>query len=121
MIDAGADALIGSHPHEVQAIERYRGGVIAYSLGNFLFDNARPVQRDGGVLALTFARRGAAPCLAAARFTPTVIAPGPVFHPELAVDAQGDAGRARLIALSADRATPWTDDGGALVTSGACP
>ena len=64
---------------------------------------------------------GAAPCLAAARFTPTVIAPGPVFHPELAVDAQGDAGRARLIALSADRATPWTDDGGALVTSGACP
>ncbi len=121
LIDAGADALIGSHPHEVQAIERYRSGVIAYSLGNFLFDNARPVQRDGGVLALTFARRGAASCLAAARFTPTVISPGPVFHPELAVDAQGDAGRARLIALSADRATPWTDDGGALVTSGACP
>lgn len=120
LIDAGADALIGSHPHEVQAIERYRGGVIAYSLGNFLFDNARPVQRDGGVLALTFARRGAAPCLAALRFTPTVITAGTVFHPALALDARGDAGRARLVALSAARATAWTDDGGALVTDGGC-
>jgi poly-gamma-glutamate capsule biosynthesis protein CapA/YwtB (metallophosphatase superfamily) len=121
LIDAGADALIGSHPHELQAIERYREGVIAYSLGNFLFDNARPVQRDGGVLGLRFERRGGVACLAAARFTPTTIAPGPAaFHAELALDARGDAGRARLTALSADRATTWTADAGALVTDGGC-
>jgi len=34
-IDAGANAVIGSHSHCVQGIERYNNGVIAYSLGNF--------------------------------------------------------------------------------------
>lgn len=37
LIDAGADAVIQHHPHVVQGIESYRNGVIAYSLGNFLF------------------------------------------------------------------------------------
>jgi len=30
--------VIGSHPHVLQQIERYHGGLIAYSLGNFVFD-----------------------------------------------------------------------------------
>jgi poly-gamma-glutamate synthesis protein (capsule biosynthesis protein) len=37
-IDAGASAVIGSHPHVLQPWERYRDGVIFYSLGNFVFD-----------------------------------------------------------------------------------
>jgi poly-gamma-glutamate capsule biosynthesis protein CapA/YwtB (metallophosphatase superfamily) len=37
-IDAGADLVLGSHPHVLQQIERYHGGLIAYSLGNFVFD-----------------------------------------------------------------------------------
>jgi gamma-polyglutamate biosynthesis protein CapA len=37
-IDAGADAIIGSHPHVVQDIEEYRGAPIFYSLGNCIFD-----------------------------------------------------------------------------------
>lgn len=37
LIDAGADAVVGHHPHVVQGIERYHGKVIAYSLGNFAF------------------------------------------------------------------------------------
>lgn len=37
IIDAGADAVIGHHPHVLQGIELYRQGVIAYSLGNFIF------------------------------------------------------------------------------------
>lgn len=37
MIDAGADAVIGSHTHSVQPVIKYRGKVIAFSLGNFLF------------------------------------------------------------------------------------
>jgi hypothetical protein len=37
LIDAGADAVVGHHPHVLQGIERYRRGVIAYSLGNFVF------------------------------------------------------------------------------------
>jgi gamma-polyglutamate biosynthesis protein CapA len=37
-IDAGADLIIGSHPHVVQPIEGYNGKLIFYSLGNFIFD-----------------------------------------------------------------------------------
>jgi len=37
IIDAGADMVIGSHPHVLQGIEEYRGRIIAYSLGNFIF------------------------------------------------------------------------------------
>ncbi len=37
-IDAGADLVIGAHPHVVQNVETYRGRAIFYSLGNFMFD-----------------------------------------------------------------------------------
>ncbi len=37
-IDAGADLVLGHHPHVIQPIEEYKGGWIAYSLGNFVFD-----------------------------------------------------------------------------------
>lgn len=37
-IDAGADMVIGSHPHVLQTKETYQGKTIYYSLGNFIFD-----------------------------------------------------------------------------------
>lgn len=37
-IDAGADAVIGSHPHVMQGLEFYKGKIIAYSLGNYWFN-----------------------------------------------------------------------------------
>ena len=37
-IDAGAHAVIGHGPHELRGIEIYKGGLILYSLGNFLFE-----------------------------------------------------------------------------------
>jgi poly-gamma-glutamate capsule biosynthesis protein CapA/YwtB (metallophosphatase superfamily) len=36
-VDAGADLVVGSHPHVVQAVEIYKGKAIFYSLGNFIF------------------------------------------------------------------------------------
>ena len=38
IIEAGADLIIGHHPHVVQDIEIYKGKLIFYSLGNFIFD-----------------------------------------------------------------------------------
>ena len=38
MIDAGAHIILGHHPHCLQGIERYKHGIIAYSLGDFIFD-----------------------------------------------------------------------------------
>jgi poly-gamma-glutamate capsule biosynthesis protein CapA/YwtB (metallophosphatase superfamily) len=37
LVDAGADVVVGQHPHISQGIEEYRGAIIAYSLGNFSF------------------------------------------------------------------------------------
>jgi poly-gamma-glutamate synthesis protein (capsule biosynthesis protein) len=38
MVDNGADLVVGAHPHVVQNTEVYKGKLIAYSLGNFIFD-----------------------------------------------------------------------------------
>jgi len=37
-VDSGIQAVLGHHPHVVQGVERYKDSVIAYSLGNFVFD-----------------------------------------------------------------------------------
>lgn len=50
-IDAGADIVYGHHPHVLQKIEEYNGGVIFYSLGNFSFGgNANPPDKDTAIL-----------------------------------------------------------------------
>lgn len=38
MIDHGADVVIGDHPHWIQTTESYKGHLIVYSMGNFMFD-----------------------------------------------------------------------------------
>ena len=45
LIDAGADALICHHTHTLQTIEQYHGKYIYYSLGNFIFDQDRDINR----------------------------------------------------------------------------
>ena len=50
-IDAGADIVWGSHPHVLQPIEEYNGGIIFYSLGNFSFGgNGYPRDYDTALL-----------------------------------------------------------------------
>lgn len=48
-IDAGADAVIGCHPHVMQGIEFYKGKPIAYSLGNFWFNKSA---KESGMVKL---------------------------------------------------------------------
>ena len=45
-VDAGADLVLGHHPHIVQPVESYRGKPICYSLGNFVFDPSPAVLRN---------------------------------------------------------------------------
>ena len=53
IIDAGADCVIGHHPHVVQGIEVYNGKPIFYSLGNLVFGgNLTPKDYDGLVVQL---------------------------------------------------------------------
>ncbi len=41
LIDAGADLVIGDHPHVLQPLEKYKGKTIIYSMGNFVFGGNR--------------------------------------------------------------------------------
>ena len=58
LIDAGANLVIGHHPHCTQPVERYHGGVIAYSLGNFLFDSRNPVCMQTMILKCRLSKSG---------------------------------------------------------------
>jgi poly-gamma-glutamate capsule biosynthesis protein CapA/YwtB (metallophosphatase superfamily) len=49
-IDAGADLIIGHHPHVIQDTEKYGGGYIAYSLGNFVFDQNFSKETQSGMM-----------------------------------------------------------------------
>jgi poly-gamma-glutamate synthesis protein (capsule biosynthesis protein) len=59
MIDAGADAVLGGHPHVTQQIEQYRGKLIVYSVGNFMIDALdNEAQTVGWVVQLQLDRAG---------------------------------------------------------------
>ena len=59
MIDAGADVIVGSHPHCTQAPEYYKGRLILFSLGNFVFDGfGESSGRVGWLLRLRLNKQG---------------------------------------------------------------
>jgi len=58
LIDAGADIVFGHHPHVLQGIELYKGKIIAYSLGNFIFTPGSQQGKEGAVLQVAFNRDG---------------------------------------------------------------
>lgn len=59
MIDAGADAVIGGHPHQVQDTDVYKGKPIFYSLGNFVFEGfTDKVNNIGWALRMEVSKTG---------------------------------------------------------------
>jgi hypothetical protein len=120
-VDAGADVVVGHHPHVLQGIERYKGGVIAYSLGNFVFQNATEPERYTGILRLGFAAVGDRRCLDLAAFHPTEMQRQPFYHPLPATGRALDATVSRLTDLSEAMATAWQLEGDRVIAPAACP
>ena len=59
-IDAGADAVVGGHPHVTQDVEQYHGKPIIYSLGNFVFNGfTDQANNTGWLLRLDVDHQGA--------------------------------------------------------------
>ncbi|MBK5251393.1 MAG: CapA family protein [Peptostreptococcaceae bacterium] len=56
LIDAGADIIIGHHPHVLQGLEIYRGRPILYSLGNYIFDQNNENNKQGMVAEIEIVR-----------------------------------------------------------------
>jgi len=44
LIDGGADVVLGDHPHWIQSTESYKGHLIVYSMGNFMFDQQQTAE-----------------------------------------------------------------------------
>jgi poly-gamma-glutamate synthesis protein (capsule biosynthesis protein) len=76
LIKAGAAAVLGSHPHVLQGIEFYQDGLIAYSMGNFLFSPGSDKGRDSAILSFTLTDDGprmvSARAAYLARYAPTL-------------------------------------------------
>ena len=51
IIDSGAKLIIGHHPHVIQPVEKYKDGLIFYSLGNFVFDQMWSEETRKGLVA----------------------------------------------------------------------
>ncbi len=57
-IRSGADLVLSHHPHVIQGVEFYKKGLIAYSLGNFVFSPGSQMGRDSMILRATLSPKG---------------------------------------------------------------
>jgi hypothetical protein len=107
LLAAGVDLVIGHHPHVLQALERResgaaRDGLIAYSLGNFLFPRNDGGTELTGVLRARYLAgpERERPCLEQARLHPVHIVRKPGWHPEPAHGPVAARVRKRMVELS---------------------
>ncbi len=91
-IDAGADMVLGNHPHVTQGIENYKGKLIVYSMGNFIFDQYWSRETREGVMIHLYWRAGV---LVGIRFVPT-LEPVAVCQPAIMTPAQAVGVMGRL-------------------------
>jgi len=105
-IDAGADLVIGSHPHVLQGFETYKGKWIAYSLGNFIFNMTKTEKtKDTGVLDALCTKEGDCKLQ---------------FHPMRAIESQptpleGNAAKELLARLSKMSLNALVDEEGHII------
>lgn len=110
-IDQGAPIAIGHHPHVTHGLELYHGGLIAHSLGNFLFDQDRPQ---------TQATYGLKVWLEKGKFLRAEVVPIQMldYRPVPAVGGMRDAVLRRVHWLSAELGTVLARSGGHAVVWG---
>jgi poly-gamma-glutamate capsule biosynthesis protein CapA/YwtB (metallophosphatase superfamily) len=109
LIDGGVDMLIGHHPHVLQGVEHYQGGLIAYSLGNFLFEHTGEIPRLTGVLRTKWMQGEAQqePCMSEVVFHSAYMKRTPYPHPTPATGALGKSVRKRVVSQAGDLGTAF--------------
>ncbi len=93
-IDAGADLVLGHHPHVLQGIETYKGKQVVYSLGNFVFGgNAQPGDVSSMIFQQRFAKKDGQIVPLASEVIPVLVSGNKVqndFRPVLAQGAEAE-------------------------------
>lgn len=95
VVESGADLVIGHHPHVIQGAELYNGGLICYSLGNFVFDQSGNRTRRGLILRCAINESG----VQRAELLPVIISESE-FRPGLASEEAGESILMELKTLS---------------------
>ena len=80
-VDAGAALVLGAHSHTLQPVEHYKGGLIVYSLGNFVFDGFLPPSNYSAIFDANLSPNG----VDSYRWVPVVVENG---LPRLATPAE---------------------------------
>jgi len=107
-IDAGADVVLGHHPHVMSGVEWYHGGLILYSMGNFVFDqrDADDGRMNSAIFGLDIrVGRGIDLTITPIRISPQSYAPG------TPTEERGRAILVELAELSKDLGIDLTIDG----------
>jgi poly-gamma-glutamate capsule biosynthesis protein CapA/YwtB (metallophosphatase superfamily) len=115
LIDAGADLVIGHHPHVLQGVERHGDGLVAYSLGNFLFPAREEAFRDSAILRVSVTAEPRR--VARASLHPVRLGPSPGHDPRLATPKARKPIHERLVQLSSALGSRWRRDGEHLVST----
>ncbi|MCX6558212.1 MAG: CapA family protein [Candidatus Aminicenantes bacterium] len=110
LVEAGADVIVGHHPHVVQPCEKIGSHWVAYSLGNLVFDSRRPEARLAALIVVRFNNKTRALTV---RFLPLEIRqdrPEPAAAPEELKIVRSLNGLAE--------AQAWMADGGLIAHAG---
>jgi len=106
-VDAGADVVVGHHPHVLQGIERYKGRLILYSLGNYAFGSMSR-NADTSVMARIVLDRG----VSEVELFPLNVKNAEVrYQPALLKGARGEKVISHLRELSSQWETKFVADG----------
>ena len=121
LLDGGVDLLVGHHPHVLQAVELHRSGeadaardgLIAYSMGNFMFPRGDVPPALSAVLRVRFGRCPSAASEPAIRLSeaplhPVFVTASPAWAPTPAQGHRAQQVRARLTRLSQPHGTTLT-------------
>jgi poly-gamma-glutamate synthesis protein (capsule biosynthesis protein) len=106
-VDSGADVVLGHHPHVLEGVELYRGVVILYSMGNFVFDQRAGERMASALFRLRYREHEGWEV----RALPIEI-PWPSLRPQAATGKRRDEILARLRRLSAELGTTMSSDKG---------
>ena len=113
LIAGGADLVVGHHPHVLHGLERIGDGLVAYSLGNFLFANTDERSRRSGVLRMRWSPGQR--CPERVSFHPVWLGDAPGYRPAPATGARATQILQRVQAQSQQLRTPLLMDQGALI------
>jgi poly-gamma-glutamate capsule biosynthesis protein CapA/YwtB (metallophosphatase superfamily) len=116
-IDAGADLIMGAHPHALMAMEMYKGKLICYSMGNFVMDGftSSHFGSDTMILKCHVRNKQIVKCsIVPARISAQ-------WQPTLLTHEQSVEVMKKLDSMSADFGTMYSMDGDEIVVGGPRP